>query len=247
VEACCLVVQHEHSGVAESPRTGDLVLQFFGDRGLPQGRLKSIFAEDLNDFVARYEGKKCASCGAALTRDDWYKSRLGVLGTDTGGAKILEVARPSFLSIPETSEPICSACYGAKLRIGSGLLASRDQLGPPEQSVPRRSQSPPGSSTRRPPRYSVLHLSCRFSTLRDDTLRGPPPQFRFSGSFCNFDFSKNANSPWGADARIVRPVKLCRRRMRSEAVALRRLSLVADLAQEIVSPSNIRFALYTFG
>ena len=195
MEACCLVVQHEHSGVAESPPTGDLVLQFFGDQGPPQGRLKSIFAEDLNDFVARYEGKKCASCGAALTRDDWYKSRLGVLGTDTGGAKILEVARPSFLSIPETSEPICSACYGAKLRIGSGLLASRDQLGPPEQSVPRRSQSPPGSSTRRPPRYSVLHLSCRFSTLRDDTLRGPPRNFASRVRFAILIFQRTRTPP----------------------------------------------------
>jgi len=71
-------------------------------------------AEDLYDFAARYEGKQCASCGAALTRDDWYKSRLAVLGTNTGVPKIPEVVRPSSFSIPEKSDPICSACYGAK-------------------------------------------------------------------------------------------------------------------------------------
>ena len=75
-------------------------------------------AEDLKDFAARYEGKKCASCGAALTRDDWYKTRLAVLETPTGVPKMLEVVRPSFFNIPETSDPICSACYGAKARIG---------------------------------------------------------------------------------------------------------------------------------
>lgn len=75
-------------------------------------------AEDLNDFAARCEGKKCASCGAALTRDDWYKSRLAALETTTGAPKIPAVVRPSFFSIPETSDPICSACYGAKVRIG---------------------------------------------------------------------------------------------------------------------------------
>ena len=75
-------------------------------------------AEDLNHFAARYEGQKCASCGAALTRDDWYKNRLAVLETTTGVPKIPGVVHPSFFSIPETSNPICSACYGAKVRIG---------------------------------------------------------------------------------------------------------------------------------
>ncbi len=75
-------------------------------------------AEDLDEFAARYEGKKCASCGAVLTRDDWYKSRLAVLETTTGVPKIPRVVRPSFFSIPGTSDPICSACYGAKMRIG---------------------------------------------------------------------------------------------------------------------------------
>ncbi len=63
-------------------------------------------AEDLNDFAARCEGKKCASCGAALTRDDWYNSRLAVLEPTT-----------AVPGIPETGDPICSACYGTKVRI----------------------------------------------------------------------------------------------------------------------------------
>jgi len=75
-------------------------------------------AEDLNEFGARYEGKKCASCGAALTRDDWYQSRLAVLESTTGVPQIPVVARPSSFSIQETSDPICSACYGAQACIG---------------------------------------------------------------------------------------------------------------------------------
>jgi len=71
-------------------------------------------AEDLNDFAARYEGKKCSSCGTALTRDDWYKSRLAVLETNPEVSKIPGVDRPSILSDPETRDPICSACYAAK-------------------------------------------------------------------------------------------------------------------------------------
>jgi hypothetical protein len=71
-------------------------------------------AEDLNDFAARYDGKKCSSCGTALARDDWYKSRLAVLETYTGAPEIPGVVRPSIFSTAETSDPICSACYAAK-------------------------------------------------------------------------------------------------------------------------------------
>ncbi len=71
-------------------------------------------AEDLHDFAAHYEGKKCSSCGTALTRDDWYKSRLAVLENNTGVPKIPGADRPSILSVPETCDPICSACYAAK-------------------------------------------------------------------------------------------------------------------------------------
>lgn len=70
-------------------------------------------AEDLNDFAARYEGKRCASCGATLTRDDWYDNRLEVHETHTGVPRMDEAVRPWFYSIPETNgRPICSACYG---------------------------------------------------------------------------------------------------------------------------------------
>jgi hypothetical protein len=70
-------------------------------------------AEDLNGFAAHYEGKKCSSCGTAVTADEWYKSRLAVLETDSGVSKIPGVDRPSILSVPETGDPICSACYAA--------------------------------------------------------------------------------------------------------------------------------------
>ncbi len=74
--------------------------------------------EDLNDFAARYEGKECASCGAVLSRDDWYKSRLAALDTQAGTPEILGGVRPSFFSITANSDPICSTCYGTKMRTG---------------------------------------------------------------------------------------------------------------------------------
>ena len=76
---------------------------------MPQAQFS---AEDLNDFAARYKGKKCVSCGTALSRDDWYKSRL-TLEPNAGVPTIPGVVRPSLFN-PETSDPICSACYGAK-------------------------------------------------------------------------------------------------------------------------------------
>jgi hypothetical protein len=69
-------------------------------------------AEDLKNFAARYEGKRCASCGARLTRDDWYDSRLAIRETHTGVPRMHEAVRPWFYSIPETNRPICSVCYG---------------------------------------------------------------------------------------------------------------------------------------
>ena len=71
-------------------------------------------AEDLNDFATRYEGKKCSSCDTALTRDDWYKSRLAIFETKTEVPDIPGGVPPSILSVPEAGDPICSACYAAK-------------------------------------------------------------------------------------------------------------------------------------
>jgi hypothetical protein len=71
-------------------------------------------AEDLNGFGARYEGKTCSSCGAGLTRDDWYESRLAALETNTRVPEIPGVDRPAILIIPETGDPICATCYAAK-------------------------------------------------------------------------------------------------------------------------------------
>jgi|SRR5271157_2884499 len=73
--------------------------------------------DDLNDFAARYEGKKCASCGAVLTRDDWYKSRMAAPDAKTGALDLPRSVHPSFLSTPENGDPICSTCYGAKMGI----------------------------------------------------------------------------------------------------------------------------------
>lgn len=88
------------SRLAESQRCGEscmLQLQFS--------------AEDLNDFADRYEGKKCTSCGATLSRDDWYDSRLVIRETHTAVPRMHETVRPWLFSIPETKRPICSACY----------------------------------------------------------------------------------------------------------------------------------------
>ena len=71
-------------------------------------------AEDMNDFAAHYEGKKCASCGAVLTRDDWYKSRLAALDPKTEMPEIPGIVRPSLLSIRQNTDLICSTCYGAR-------------------------------------------------------------------------------------------------------------------------------------
>ena len=67
--------------------------------------------EDLDGFAARCEGKKCASCGAVLTRDDWYKSRLAALDTETGTLATPETLRPKLFSDPQNIDPICSTCY----------------------------------------------------------------------------------------------------------------------------------------
>jgi hypothetical protein len=69
-------------------------------------------AEDLEDFAARYEGKKCTSCGAVLTQDDWYQSRLTALGPKAATADISGSLTRRF---HEDSAPICSACYCAKI------------------------------------------------------------------------------------------------------------------------------------
>ena len=72
-------------------------------------------AEDLNDFVARYEGKKCALCGSEITRDDWYKSRLAALNTKAALSEIPEAVLGSSHA-PEKSDVICFTCYSTKTR-----------------------------------------------------------------------------------------------------------------------------------
>jgi len=74
--------------------------------------------ENLHDFAARYEGKKCASCGATLTRDDWYKNRLAAIEANPAAPRMRKVVRQSLPSIPATNYPICSACHGAETHLG---------------------------------------------------------------------------------------------------------------------------------
>lgn len=65
----------------------------------------------LEDFSVRYEGKKCAPCGAVLTRNDWYQSRLVALDPKTATT----IPEPLPRSLPEASGPICSTCYRASM------------------------------------------------------------------------------------------------------------------------------------
>ncbi len=69
-------------------------------------------AEDLSEFTAKYEGRNCASCGSALTKDDWYKSRLATAIVDTGAS----ATHPTSSSSPVSktrAQPICFTCYQA--------------------------------------------------------------------------------------------------------------------------------------
>jgi hypothetical protein len=68
--------------------------------------------EELVEFTARYEGKKCTSCGAVLTRNDWYQTRLAALDPKTATVDIPGSLPRSFL---EDSAPSCSACHRAKM------------------------------------------------------------------------------------------------------------------------------------
>jgi hypothetical protein len=72
-------------------------------------------AEELEDFTARYEGKKCALCGVVLTADDWYESRLAALDPKTPTTDVPGSLRTSF---PEDGAPMCSSCYRAKTHVG---------------------------------------------------------------------------------------------------------------------------------
>jgi len=69
-------------------------------------------AEELTDFTARYEGKKCASCGVVLTRDDWYRSRLPSLDPKSATVDMPE-GRPRV--VHGEGPPVCSVCYRARM------------------------------------------------------------------------------------------------------------------------------------
>ncbi len=66
-------------------------------------------ADNLSEFVAKHEGKKCASCGRGLTADEWYKSRV------TADTEMLGECHDSALSriSKTTARPLCFTCYQA--------------------------------------------------------------------------------------------------------------------------------------
>jgi hypothetical protein len=74
-------------------------------------------AGDLSDFAAQCEGKNCSLCGAVLTRDDWYKSRLSALDANAVKADSPGTAVPLLPGDPDHRDPICAECYAA--RVGS--------------------------------------------------------------------------------------------------------------------------------
>ena len=71
-------------------------------------------AQELQDFKAQQEGKKCSSCDGALTAEDWYRNRLTVFQPSTEGC---EVAKVQHQLSPEDRFPLCSNCYGARIFI----------------------------------------------------------------------------------------------------------------------------------
>ena len=68
--------------------------------------------DDLQDFIDRYEGKQCSSCGVVMTGEDWYRSRLAILKAETGK---LDRTGKSPSSFREQDAPICSTCYSARM------------------------------------------------------------------------------------------------------------------------------------
>ncbi len=72
-------------------------------------------AEKATDFAARYEGKKCTSCGVALTQSDWYRNRLEIVKPR---ATTADSARSAHANVPGSDEQICAACFGLKRRAG---------------------------------------------------------------------------------------------------------------------------------
>lgn len=68
-------------------------------------------ADDLQEFLERYEGRNCASCGAVLTAGDWYNSRMAAVEAETATP---EIPRANGGSFSEYGAPICSSCFRAK-------------------------------------------------------------------------------------------------------------------------------------
>ena len=68
--------------------------------------------EELQDFMARAEGKKCSSCGMVIMADDWYRNRLAALERSTECGK---VTRSRSHWVHKSTAPTCPSCYSAKI------------------------------------------------------------------------------------------------------------------------------------
>lgn len=60
--------------------------------------------EDLESFLTRHEGNACTVCGASISADDWYKSRLTEHSPTEGTGKVVPIRGGD-------SAPVCHDCH----------------------------------------------------------------------------------------------------------------------------------------
>jgi hypothetical protein len=73
-------------------------------------------AENLSEFVAKYEGRSCTSCGTVLTGDDWYRSRLAIPTAHTGTPGMHQGSSSSSASTTKNRPSICFTCWDRGFR-----------------------------------------------------------------------------------------------------------------------------------
>ena len=76
--------------------------------------------DGLEDFAARYGGKPCLCCGAALKEEDWYKNRLDALRSDGEMPTPNKFPLTVFIAPEGNKSPLCSACYSSHRSPGPG-------------------------------------------------------------------------------------------------------------------------------
>jgi len=67
--------------------------------------------ESLEGFVAIYEGRRCARCGAVLTAMDWYDNRLGALRSAGETPNPSKVPLTASVTPENKNSPVCSVCF----------------------------------------------------------------------------------------------------------------------------------------